>query len=168
MLKLGIKDDIIKWLKEEDLDISEIPIPKEAPIEWAINAMSKIPMKVSISVQKPKGRTEKYACTMGVKVADEHKEKLSHLSEQDKANMIGELLRSLYYMCSSCIIIFQPDLSMPDNIIVTKVIYGEKLSQSELTDSIRLLTNTYTLIATYFNIKLGGSFKQGGQTVMHM
>ncbi|WP_292320809.1 DUF2299 domain-containing protein [Caldisphaera sp.] len=165
---MSLKEEIIRWLKEENLEVSEIPIPKEAPIEWAINAMVTAPFRVSISIQRPKGKTEKLACTMGVKIADQHKEKIIKLSEQEKASMIGELLKSLYFICPTCVIIIQPDLINPDNIIVTKIIYSDKISASEITDSVRLLSNSYGLIVTHFTVKLGGSFKQGEQTMMHI
>ncbi len=165
---MSLKEEIIKWLKEENLEISEIPIPKDAPIEWAINAMIAAPFRVAISIQRPKGKTEKFAFTMAVKVAEQHKEKIIKLSDQDRANMMGELLKNLYMMCPSCITIFQPDINNPDNIIVTKILYQDKITPSEVTDSIRILSNTYGLIVTHFTIKLGGSFKQGEQTVMHI
>ncbi|MFP3144745.1 MAG: DUF2299 domain-containing protein [Caldisphaera sp.] len=165
---MSLKEEIIRWLKEENLEISDIPVPKEAPIEWAINAMVAAPFRVSISIQKPKGKTEKLACTMGVKIAEQHKDKIAKLSEQEKASMIGELLKNLYLMCPSCIIIVQPDLINPDNIIITKIIYSDKINASEVTDSVRMLTNSYGLIVTHFTVKLGGSFKQGEQTTMHI
>jgi len=167
VFNLGAKEDIMRWLKEEDLEVNEISVPSQAPVEWVINAATMGPLKVSISIQKPKGRSERYVCSLGVMVAEEHKQKLSKLSEKERVSMTSELLRNLILLCPSCIVIFQPDLNRVESIMVTKIIYKERLTQSELTDAIRLLTNSYSMIVSYFSVKLGVS-QEGGHTVMHM
>jgi len=96
---LGLKEDVMRWLKEEDIDVEEVQVPPNVPIEWALNATVKAPLRVMIGVQKPKTKTERLVLSMIVKVADQHKAAMNSMPERDRLKSMTELLTRLISVC---------------------------------------------------------------------
>jgi hypothetical protein len=164
---LGLKDDVIRWLKEEEIDSEEVPVPPGAPVEWALNATVKAPLKVMIGVQKPKTKVDRLVLSMIVKVAEQHRSALMSMSEKERAKLMNRLLSNVTSLCPSCIIVFQPQLDIPDTIVVSKVIYDDDIGPMSLGESARTLVNEYVIIVSFFNSEVAKA-DQGPSTVMHM
>lgn len=166
---MGLKDDVTRWLKDEEIDVEEVPVPAGAPVEWALNATVKAPLRVLLGVQKPKTRADRLVISMVVKVADQHKAALSSMAPKDRAKLMSQLLVNVTSLCPSCIIVFQPQLDLPDTIVVSKVIYDEDIGPSAIGESVRVLVNEYALIVSFFNAEVAHVDQGSGfSTVIHM
>lgn len=164
---MGLKEDVIRWLKEEDIDVEEVQVPPNVPIEWALNATVKAPLRVMIGVQKPKTKTERLVLSMIVKVADQHKAAMNSMPERDRLKSMTELLTRLISVCPDCVVIFQPQLESPDTIVVSRVLYEEGINPSSIGGTVRTLVNEYAVIVGYFNAEVGGAWG-GASTTIHM
>jgi hypothetical protein len=164
---LGLKEDVIRWLKEEDIDVEEVQVPPNVPIEWALNATVKAPLRVMIGVQKPKTKTERLVLSMIVKVADQHRAVMDSMPERDRLRSMTELLTRLINICPDCVVIFQPQLESPDTIVVSRVLYEDQINPSSIGGTVRTLVNEYAVIVGYFNAEVGGA-RGGASTTMHM
>ncbi|MCI4460302.1 MAG: DUF2299 domain-containing protein [Acidilobus sp.] len=164
---MGLKEDVMRWLKEEDIDVEEVQVPPNVPIEWALNATVKAPLRVMIGVQKPKTKTERLVLSMIVKVADQHRAAMSSMSERDRLKSMTELLMRLISVCPDCVVIFQPQLGSPDTIVVSRVLYEDQINPSSIGGTVRTLVNEYAVIVGYFNAEVGGAWGSASTTI-HM
>ena len=163
---MGLKDDVIKWLRDEDVDVEEVSVPQGVPVEWALNATVKAPFRVMVGVQKPRTRGERLVLSMIVKVADQHRALLMAMQDRERTKAMSDLLQRLVYVCPECVVIFQPALESPDTIVVTRILYDDEIGPSALGKSLRILVNEYAVIVSYFNSQLGSSAQT--TTMVHM
>ncbi|MGC9071705.1 MAG: DUF2299 domain-containing protein [Acidilobus sp.] len=163
---MGLKDDVIKWLKDEDVDVEEVPVPQNVPVEWALNATVKAPLRVMIGVQRPRTRAERLVLSMVVKIADQHKAALTAMGERERVRAMSDLLSRLVGVCPDCIVVFQPQLENPDTIVVSRVLYDDQIGPSALGNTLRVLVNEYVVIVSYFNSQVGVT--GGTSTMVHM
>lgn len=163
---MSLKDDVIRWLKDEDLEVDEMPVPQGAPVEWILNAVVKAPMRVILGVQKPKAKFDRLVMSMVVKIAEQHKAALNSLEQRERLKLMTRLLGTVTSLCPTCVIVFQPQLDNPDTIVVSKVLYDDEFQPSVIGNSVRLLVNEYAAIVSFFNSEVG--LPKGSQESLHM
>ena len=164
---MGLKDDVVRWLRDEDVDVEEVAVPQGVPVEWALNATVKAPLRVMIGVQRPRTRGERLVLSMIVKVADQHRAYLTSMQDRERAKAMSELLQRLVYVCPECLVVFQPTLETPDTIVVTRILYDDEIGPAGVGKSLRILVNEYAVIVSYFNSQLGSS-SAPSTTMVHM
>lgn len=155
----SLKEELIKWLRDENYDVQEAPVPAGAPIEWALNVIVRMPTGLSINVvvNKPKSRIEKVVLSMPIKVSDQHKAMISSLDERERLRAVAHLQNQLFAMCPTCITVFQPqpdNPTVPDVIAVSRVLYEDDIRPSQVGDSVRLLVNVFFYVVNFLNNEL--------------
>ncbi len=150
-----VKERVIAWLAEEDFEVKVETPPKEAPIEWAVRATSKVPAVVNIIVQQPRGKEDQLVLSLGVTVSEQHYRGLMRLKETDRAKLVYETLRDLTTLCPDCIIILQPSLIDLQRLIITKVLYTSSLDREKLMNSMRTLINMFGILSFKLSSSLG-------------
>ncbi len=164
---MGLKEDVIRWLRDEDVDVEEVPVPQGVPVDWALNATVKAPLRVMIGVQKPRAKGDRLVLSMIVKVADQHRAFLMAMQDRERARAMSDLLQRLVYVCPHCIVVFQPTVEAPDTIVVTRVLYDDEIGPSGIGNSLRVLVNEYAVIVSFFNSQVGAPAGQSS-TMVHM
>ncbi len=149
------KQLILSWLVDEDYEVKAERVPPEAPIEWVLGVTVRAPVQVKLLVQKPKEKADRIAVTLGVIVSPAHKEALASRGPLESFKIMGRVAEAILSLCPDCIFIVQPSPAKPENIVVTKILYGEELSRTLIAKTIRILVNAYILIITIMNSELG-------------
>ncbi len=165
------KDEIIKWLKDESLEVYEAPVSQGAPVEWALNVVARTPygLQLNIAVSKPKGKVERLVMNMVIKISDQHKGSIASIGERERMKAMAQLFNQLAALCPTCMTVIQPEQgnpSMPDVIAVTKVLYEDNATPSTVGDTIRTLVNAYFYVVNYLNTEIGGG--STSTTMVHM
>ncbi len=148
------KEKILAWLVEDGYEVTQETPPKEAPLDWVLKVGVKAPFRVTIVIQKARGKKGEVALTLGVVVSDYHQRALQALPVRDKVRILSSLYQDLLLMCPKCITIFQPNILEAKTIAVTRIVYNLDTKQ-ELLDSVRTLTNMFGYIVIKLNNDLG-------------
>ncbi|MEB3806731.1 MAG: DUF2299 family protein [Desulfurococcales archaeon] len=150
-----IKDKIVQWLLDEGLEVKSEMVPREAPVEWVLRVVARIPPTIAhILIQQPAAKKDQLVFTLGILISPDHKAKYDALDSEDKIKVITEVLKTAYGICPECIIVIQPDLINAKNILITKIAYHEKLDRALVADTIRKLSNILALISAVLNAEL--------------
>ena len=155
----GLRDSILSWLAEE-FDVSSEQPPANAPIDWVLKATTKGALKIVVVVQKPKGR-ESVVLTLGLALHKGHLNALSSLGERERVEVAAGLVRRLIGMCPDCLVVPQPNVNSMKAILVTRILYPDRITKSEVLSSTRLLANMALYATLYLNEKLGTPTQKG-------
>ncbi len=158
-----LKDKIVSWMLDEDHDVSKESVPPEAPVEWVIGVTVKAPVRVKLLIQQPKAKRDRIAVTLGVLVSPVHQQALADRGQQETVRIMARILEDLMLLCPDCLILVQPSLTTPQNIVLTKILYEEEVTRAKLTATVRMLVNAYILLITVMNSELGVTPKRRGE-----
>lgn len=156
-----LRNRVVEWLVDEGLEVSTSEVPQGAPIEWAIKATMKAPIRVSIILQQPKGKGERVDVVLGVAISEFHKRKLRDLDSARRARMMNDLIVKIICACPDCLVAVQPRIDDPHGILVSKTLQGSKVTRENLAEMIRVMANIYLLIVAMFNSELGSPVREG-------
>ncbi len=170
-----LKSKLLSWLVDEGHEVKGVEAPPQAPVEWSMLVTVKAPLRVNIVVQKPV-RVEKLALTMGVKLSPQHQSAFNALPEQERALLRAAMVEGVLAICPTCIVIPQPPAPASlEGIAVTREVPLYMLTadpamvllRREISESVRILANTYQLIVEMLNSRLGAPRHPQADT-MHM
>lgn len=161
MAENALREKIISWLIDEDHEVKSEPIPPGAPIEWVLRVTAKIPpITANITVQQPSTKKDRIVMTLGVMVSPEHRNRLNDLRPVERIGVFSDVLKMIYSICPDCVVIVQPSLVDPQNIIVSKILYHEEVTRVIVAGNVRRLVNILSMISTVLNARLNVTPKQ--------
>jgi hypothetical protein len=150
-----VKEQLIAWLAEEDYEVSVESPPKEAPVEWMLRVTSKVPVRVNIIIQQPRGKEGQLVASLGVVISEQHYQGLMSLPEKERALIVYEIVRDLTLACPECLVIVQPSLVDMQRLVVTRTLFVDELTREKVSNTIRVLVNMFSLLSLRLSASIG-------------